>query len=66
LLLLATLLATVRLFRLYRGDAAKTEEHDDGVATNRMAILLSMQPNDLTVQMNSTQFFHAAIRFGVI
>jgi hypothetical protein len=30
LLLLATLLATVRLFRLYRGDAAKTEEHDDG------------------------------------
>ena len=30
LLLLATLLATVRLFSLHCGDAAKAEQHDDG------------------------------------
>src|SRR5262249_39354941 len=32
LLLLATLLATVRLFRLYCSDAAKTEQHDENRA----------------------------------
>jgi hypothetical protein len=44
LLLLATLLATVRLFGLHRGDAAKTEQHDDGSGDGSHDDLLLTQP----------------------
>jgi hypothetical protein len=67
LLLIATLLATARLFGLYCSDAAKTEQHDDNSSDGSHGDLLSIQPTAWRIieHLNLTQFFPVAIKFGV-